>query len=463
MWVNIWTRKKLTSEHGFVFFLCVFFCLARFVGQKGVKIHQRCLQLASPVTNWAMDLQTRQWWPDLSLGKTQEIAGFKGVIFVGCFEKKWIYHMKWFPYHFHPKRYGVFEGNLWKEICCLSMLIFKVNEAEMIYETKLSTSIRFVPDEFHREFGLKNLATFLKESNSSREIRFPSYIQKKHWGCCKFPKKIKINQPRFLTSLGLVFLLKGGHFLIKWKTAIGFSFIPSCTWQTFWTHQRFPWAPRFSVAGKMFFFCIFVGYFQKGAFCSRSVFHSLKPMFFVFKVVFCSCFLARNLPEKPRYVYLSQPVAAVATKTCYTTHLKATAFKAWNPHIAIQTLTSRFQSIISGMRKKCPEYSVLGLCFHVFEAQQFASPLVAGGTDSLIGGGGHFSHFVQKRRSPFCLTYTRTREAGVFQNPKSWQIKDICRLSSKESSLWRELEKWLSNREASQKFKWLWFFKPPFL
>jgi len=56
------------------------------------------------------------------------------------------------------------------------MLIFKLNEAEMIYETKLWTSIRFVPDEFHREFGFKNLATFLKESNSSREIRCSSYI-----------------------------------------------------------------------------------------------------------------------------------------------------------------------------------------------------------------------------------------------------------------------------------------------
>lgn len=30
----------------------------------------------------------------------------------------------------------------------------------------------------------------------------------------------------------------------------------------------------------------------------------------------------------------------------------------------------------------------------------------------LQSAGGHFSHFVQKRRSPFCLTYTRTREAG---------------------------------------------------
>lgn len=54
---------------------------------------------------------------------------------------------------------------------------------------------------------------------------------------------------------------------------------------------------------------------------------------------------------KSRCMYPSQPVAAVAKKTCHTTHLKATAFKVQNPHIAIQTLTSRCQSIISGRRK----------------------------------------------------------------------------------------------------------------
>lgn len=186
-----------------------------------------------------------------------------------------------------------------------------------------------------------------------------------------------------------------------------FFFYPKLYLEDLLNTPKIPPSTQVFCGRKGCFFKHFCGFFPERCF--------LFPKCFSFPETFSKCcsvpaFRLGTFP-KSRGIYLSQPVAAVATKTCHITHLKATAFKAWNPHIAIQTLTSRFQSIISGMWKKCPEYSALGLCFHVFEAQQFASPLVAGGTDTSIGG---------RALLAFCAEATVSILLDLHPNQRGW-------------------------------------------
>lgn len=90
------------------------------------------------------------------------------------FEYVWFYHMKWFPDRFHPKRSGAFENNLWIEICC--MLIFKLGMLRWSTKPSSRHLSGLYLTIFYVNLGLENLATLLKENISSREIGFLSYI-----------------------------------------------------------------------------------------------------------------------------------------------------------------------------------------------------------------------------------------------------------------------------------------------
>lgn len=184
------------------------------------------------------------------------------------------------------------------------------------------------------------------------------------------------------------------------------------------------------MAGKDGFFDFFLipyGFLPERCFLFPKCFSFPETNVFRFQCAVLFLLFRLGTFPKSRGIYLSQPVAAVATKTCHTTHLEATAFKVRNPHIAIQTLTSRFQSIISGMRKNAQSIVLWVYAFPFLRLSNSLPPwLLAGLHDSLIGGGALLAFCAEATISilldlPERLVMNRATQSQP--NPQAKQIK----------------------------------------
>ena len=110
-------------------------------------------------------------------------------------------------------------------------------------------------------------------------------------------------------------------------------------------------------------FFVFLWVFSRKVFSvPKGVFHSLKPKLFVFKVV-----SARNLPEKPRD--LSFPTGCCSCNENIPHHTPTSnSLQSMEPSYCNSNPDIQIPEHHFWHAEKCPEYSVLGLCFHVLSS-----------------------------------------------------------------------------------------------